>query len=463
MLSLVLMTALAAVPGRQLPDADVVLHAPSVQTASGLSALLDRAGRDAPSVATSQRLVFPLLDRDALSAERLAALGGAAASPLTSSVRGSRALACLSVADVKRFDEAMTSRVQAQGSATATSLPGVTGMRSGAGSVTLGWVRKRSEACTWSSAANEADATERDAIAALARPSGKRAKPKPGLAFAAAQLQGQADGDASRLTATGRTQLRGLPPLGRAGIARYAGTPMGGSAQAVLKLEQQGASRLLDPMLRRLSGVCSGCDAASLRAQLAKLGPLLTGEAVVRAGIFRPTEAGLRSQLGRYRALPFAVALQVKDAARVDALLAPLGARPGATAIPGGVRLGLAPGAELRLFRVGDTLLVGSSEALASELAAALPPKGAAQPHAGVVTLVPREVSAALARLPLLEVLASPELAPLLVVERELGGLLSASRRLELGLDPVPGAKGGRVAFAATWELSPQVGAPAPR
>ena len=126
------------------------------------------------------------------------------------------------------------------------------------------------------------------------------------------------------------------------------------------------------------------------------------------------------------------------------------------------MRLALAPGAELLLTRRGDSLLVGSNEALLESLASSLPEKGRAIAHAAEVVLVPRELTAALARLPLLEVMASPELAPLLLIERELGGLLGASRSLTVGLDRAKGTR-GTVAFDAAWELAPTVGTPGPR
>src|SRR5690606_3279167 len=160
-----------------------------------------------------------------------------------------------------------------------------------------------------------------------------------GLELRNAQLRGRFDGDDDSLRFRGQATVRRLPPLGRAGPSPYVGTPVEGTAQALLRLAPGRVGAALHPLLRRSLALCGACPRGQARVLSTQLGAALTGNAILRVGTFRPTGAGLRSDLGRFRALPVAMLFELRPGVDAGALLAPLGKLPGAEALPGGWKL----------------------------------------------------------------------------------------------------------------------------
>ena len=455
MLSPLLLTAvLAAAPGRELPDAELVVRAPSVQRAQGLAAFLDRAGRHAPTLGTWQQLVYPLLADAALSPERLAALGGAGDASLTGSVRGPQAMACLTLADPATFEAQLGRRLERFGTPTPVALKGLDGGRQvedGEGRV-QGFARRKGLACTWTAPAARATQAAREALQALqGRPA--KSSTAPGLDLVFAGGRARADGSAQDLRVEGTAASPRALPLLPPGASPYANVAVRGTSQVALRLEPRAGGAALTGALRRLAQLCAGCDRAVLQQATQRLAGQLTGAALLRVGTFRPTNEGLRSTLGRYRALPFALLAQHQPGTGVSTALASLRRLPGVTASEDGVILPLGGQASLHLGARDGHLYAASSAELARELLAdAAAPKAAGRlAHGAVVTADAPALARALDRVPLLEVLAVPELAALMALSHELGPLLGRTERLTLGLDRTGSAR--TVAFDARWEL----------
>src|SRR5690606_41361503 len=100
---------------------------------------------------------------------------------------------------------------------------------------------------------------------------------------------------------------------------------------------------------------------------------------------------------------------------------------------------------------------------LGGALLAAGPERGGTQAHALELTAEPRAIASALRRIPLLESLADPALAGLVVVSNTIGPLLAESLPLTLHADPLKAP--GRARLAATSRLArrPPPGARAQR
>lgn len=452
MLSALLLTAFAAGPTLAKPD--LVLHAPQVRNAAGVERFLERAGARAPILRDSQALVVPLLGAEALDHEALTRMGIRAAGSFTSSIRGGAALACFQVAEPTALDAALGERLARLGPVDTTTRPGTQASQrlSQGRNALAGWVRRGARACTWSAPVEVAEPVEREAVAALRRPADVRAKAS-GIEVRSAQLRGRIEGDAEALTFRGQGNLRRLPPLGRAGRSPYVGTKAGGTAQALVRLAPGRVDAALHPLLRRSLALCGSCPRGQARVLSQQLGTALTGNAIIRAGTFRPTGAGLRSDLGRFRALPVAMLFELRSGVEPDALLQPFGKLPGAVPVDGGFRLPLAPNATLTLAVRGGHLSLSTAEALGEALYAALPEAPGQQAHALELTADPRAIASALRRIPLLESLADPALAGLVVISNTVGPLLAESLPLTLHADPLETA--GRMRIEARWGLAP--------
>lgn len=451
MLSALLLSALAA--GPTLANPDLVMHAPQVRGAAGVASFLAQAGSRAPILRDSQALVVPLLGAEALDSEALNGIGVRTAGSFTSSIRGGAALACFQVAQPKAFDAAISERLARLGAVDATLRPGTHAAQrlSQGRSALAGWVRRGARACTWSAPVDRSAAVEREAMAALRRPADARAG-KTGLELQSAHLKGRLDGDAEALTFRGLGTLRRLPPLAGGGRSPYVGTPAGGTAQALLRLAPGRVDTALHPLLRRAFALCGSCPRAGARPLARRLGAALTGNAILRVGTFRPTGAGLRSDLGRFRALPLAMLFELRAGTDGAALLAPFGELPGAERSEGGWKVTLAPHATLTVAVREGHLSLSTAEALGDALLAAVPERGGTQAHALELTAEPRAIASALRRIPLLESLADPALAGLVVVSNTIGPLLAESLPLTLHADPLKAP--GRVRLEATWRLA---------
>src|SRR5690606_18907854 len=253
-------------------------------------------------------------------------LGSQSAGSLTASVRGGVALSCFQVADAKLLDAALAERLRRYG---ATEPLGRAG-RHASGRLRAGrrsqvaWARWGTRAWTWSAPGGQAGSAEVAARAALKAPTGARAGAK-GITLQSDLIHGTLDGDTRSLRFEGLARLRRLPPLGMAGASPYVGMAKAGTAQALVRVDPRRVPEALSPFLRRALAVCGSCPRGLSTTLSERLGAALTGNAVLRVGTFRPTDSGLRSDLGRLRALPTAVLFELSPKARnVTTLLAPL-------------------------------------------------------------------------------------------------------------------------------------------
>jgi hypothetical protein len=242
---------------------------------------------------------------------------------------------------------------------------------------------------------------------------------------------------ASGLTATVslRTEGQVLPALEPGGgPTRYGALAPPGLA--VLRLRF--APGAMPEVLARLAAAAPGGEAL---AELApRLAPLLTGQAAALVWQVR-VSTGLRTPEARFHAVKLALVAQTRDPAAATALL---GAMDPA-------RLSVREG-RLTLEVVGDSVVLANDEGARGRLVEALASATGAQAHALELRVDPPSVAAALAQVPLLEVVRTPELAGLLAASAELGPLLLASRTASLWLDP---AGQGGLAGQARWELDP--------
>jgi hypothetical protein len=394
---------------------------------------------------TWRREALPLLGVDVTRRDSVEGAGLDASGPLTVSRVEQHSLSCLKVADARRFGARVDAALKPLGTRFTLVRSGVTivAARDALGRVLGAVGTLGASACSLAGEGRTVEPLFPALVQALtAPPSG------PGLALAAtvpglAQLiipRGPtplAVGlTATALTATLGLRAQGLavPALLGGGPSPYAALTSPGLVVARARFDPAAMATVVARLARELP---SGEALAEVAPRLA---PLLTGHAVALAWEVRVTR-GLRTRPARFFALRLALAAQTRDPAAAQALLA--GIDPARLTRPEG---------RLTLAVVGDSVVLSNDDEARRRLEAALPSGAGTQAHGLEVVADPPRLADALAQVPLLEVVQTPELAGVLAVSAELGPLLLASRSAAFWLDAV-----GRTGHQGqlTWALDP--------
>jgi hypothetical protein len=461
MLAPLLASLLLSAAPRALPQAEAGLYVDRLDRLGGLGAFLSRAGERA-AVLRPQSWVgefHPLLPVDPTSEASLNAAGVDPAGAATVSLDAAGRMSCLSVSDPVRFNERARRRLEARGELWEGTVGGAAALaaKDPSGAAVAGVALRGRLSC--------AVAADRGGDALLRAASRAVGDAKvPGAWRGLSELRGAAhlvtshgafglDGTREGLTVEARLNALRLVPLEARRTSPYRLPGRG----PLLFVRAAARPDGVEPALRWAAGWllagCGRCDGAT-RSQLARaLAPHLTGSVAVWIRELRP-QGSLRTEAGRALAVRHAVLAELRPKVEAGTVLGTLERLPGASrsADGGEVELPLDGGALWARVEAGH-LVVANDRAAAEQARTAI----ASAPHALgrplEFALDPPELAKGLARIPLLEAVATPELAGLAAFSFELGPLLMASERIEGALWPT--ARGHRATLS--WRL-PAVG-----
>jgi hypothetical protein len=465
MLSLVLAATLAAAPApRAATAASTVVHIPRLDKLPGLHAFMSRAGTHAalarPSTWAAE--FHPFLSIDPMRPESLAAVGIDPAGAATISFIRRGKVSCARLADPMAFRMKAAEVLSAGGTTavkttTTQAVTKVSAPRSSGGRA--GYALKGQDMCSFATLYDDDDALEEAArlLAKAPAPDARLGK-LPGVAFVIqGPLVAGLDGTADTLRAEGTATRLPLPPFQTSGISPYGTLKLEGLLFSRAQVAPEGLSQAVSSVRWSVQQVCAACPPDQVEAVARAVTEQLTGHVVVLVDSVQ-VKASLRTPEGRFFAPRQAVAAEAKDAAKLNAALAPLAELPGATALADGYSLAL-KGGSVFIRQKGKHLVLGNDEAVVKTLLEALPDTGARLPHAVDFTADPKKVARALSQVSLMDIMASPQLGSLLLASSEVGPLLSNSERITGWLDSAPG---GSHRFSLTWTLPPASGKPAP-
>lgn len=456
MITALVVSALVAAAPRGLADAELVTWAPRASEVSTLLPFFARAGQGSVMVAPSswRESAHPLLQFDVTRPESMAAVGIAPGEGLSLSVRGPVSVGCHGLTDLATFEAAAKKRLERYGTVFRTEASGLVtlGARDGLNRVQAAAVIRGKDACSVSASGQTVEKLLPEVARALQKPLAgphlKAASELPGAQYflfperppsASTRIKGwatvalSAKGDT--LTADARSKGAPVTPLQGAGASPFAALDVPGVATARLRVVKEHLPGVLQQLVSSFPG------ARTLTPAATALAPHLTGNVAIVFSRVKVT-SGLRTPTARFFATRFVV---FAEAADVDAAKAVVEAIDPA---------GLA-------FREGkvDFGLQGSVVWLANEpevreaALAALPKAPGAQAHGAELDVDPKALAKALAAVPLLEIVQSPELSGVLVAATELGPLLQLTRRVRGWLDATPS---GTQRAQLTWTLEPE-------
>lgn len=460
LVSLAAVVLVAAPKG--LPDAELITWAPKVSEVSTLLPFFARAGQGSVMVAPSswRESAHPLLAFDVTRPESIAAVGIAVNEGLSLSVRGPISLGCHGVADLAAFEAACKARLARFGTFFRQETGGLVtlGARDGLNRVQAAALIKGKESCAVSGSGNSIEKLLPDVAKVLTSkaPAGPHVKATTELPAAQyflvperpqdpnARLKGwgvlalSAKGD----TLTVDAKSKGVPmsTVQGAGPSPFANLSVPGVATVRARLSKAELPGLVSQVFSSMPGGRTLSPAAQ------ELAPNLTGNVAFVFSRVKVT-SGLRSGPARFFAARFVMLAEVADAKAAQALVEALDQKA-------------------LVFREGrlEAGVSGAVVWLANDLdvkdaaLAALPKAAGTQKHGGELELDPKALSRALASVPLLEIVQSPELSGVLVAATELGPLLDLTARVRGWVDSTS-ATTQRAQL--TWTLEPSA-APSP-
>jgi hypothetical protein len=215
-------------------------------------------------------------------------------------------------------------------------------------------------------------------------------------------------------------------------------SPLGAfAAEGVLTARARFAKNAMPGLLEQLvHRVPAGGELAKAAAVVA---PHLTGNSALLVSHVKVT-SGLRTPAARFFAVRFAVLAETTDADAVKAALAALD--PKALSMREGT---------VSVTIEGNVVVLSNDDEVKRKALAALASATGAQAHGLEVHVTPPLLARALAQVPLLEVVQTPELAQFLAASAELGPLLLASERADGWLDVAGATHRGQL----VWSLDP--------
>jgi hypothetical protein len=457
MLALVAAVVLAAGP-RAHPAAHLSIYVPRLDKTAELTAFMRAAGqRTALLHPDSWRGEFhPLLYLDPTDPAALAAAGIDPTGSATLSYVADARVSCVTLKDVKRFEERVASRLSGAGAPWKSSADGVplVGAAS-AGRVLVGYALKGKEACAVQGQGSNVQVLLNDLAKVVSKtsagPEWKRAAALPGTAFVVSRYGSTGlKGTAQSLTAEGRTAKLPLPALDPAGPSPYALLAPSGLAFVRARVSAEGRGAMGRTLLAQLLDLCQACDPGAMTQVADAIVPRLTGDVLLRVDKAKVGET-LRTQASRYFAVRHAWVVEVTESGEVAKGLAKLGEWKMVKKTLDGYAVSTRAG-ELLVGLVGTHLYVGNDAAAVKAALEGLDGKAGKLAHGAEFFVDPGLVAKGLSQIPLLDVMGSQDLAALFAVGTELGPLLSASERISGWVDPAPE---GAHAFQATWVLKP--------
>lgn len=233
------------------------------------------------------------------------------------------------------------------------------------------------------------------------------------------------------LTVDVKTNGRALPTLAGPGASPYANFAPAGMFSLRARFTKSAMNGLVSQFIHRVPLT------ADLSKSGASLAPLLTGNAAVVLSHVKVT-TGLRTPQARFFAVRFAVLAETNDPAAAQAVVDALD--PKMLAVKEG---------SLSVAVSGSTVIISNDDEAKKAALAALASAGGKQSHAIEFIGFPVLVANALAQVPLLEAVQTPELAALLGVSTELGPLLLASESAVGWVEPAGTSSRAQL----TWKL----------
>lgn len=438
-LTLVLLAGPAKAPAtpRGPADAEFAFFVPDFSVAADLVPFLDAAGDHSALLRREgwRNDVHPLLRVDVSRKDSLVEAGIDPAGSGTLSFRGDYTFSCVTLADPKKYETACADRLKGYGVPFRKELDGATivGAKDSLDRVIAGYAIRGRESCALSGQGTSVEKPLLELGKLLGKP------PTTAQWKAIAGLPGQAMLIAPRvavgLKGSGLT-LTSEFKSARAPVARLAGagpTPYGGATwDGMFWLRMRVDPTQLAPELAQLAAMlqrlCPACDPAALTDTATALAPTLTGNAVVYVQQVK-VQGSLRTLGPRFFAHKGAFLAEASDPKAARAALENLSRIKGAKASDDGYTLQLRDGTLQLGVRDNHVYLADDAAALAA-LFKGLPAAESKQAHGAEYSIDPERVAKALAQVPVVDVLAVPELAALLAISAEAGPLLLASEKM---------------------------------
>lgn len=460
MISTLLMAACVAAAPKGLADAELITWAPKAGEVSTLLPFFTRAGQGSVMVspASWRESVHPVLEFDVTRPESIAAVGIAVNEGLSLSVRGPISVGCHGVADGPVFEAACRKRLERFGTVFKADAEGVTtlGARDGLNRVQAAVLIKGKEACAVAASGQTVEKLLPDVLKQLGKPlSGPHLKAAAELpatqyflfperpAAANAPFKGWAtlalSSKADTLTVDAKSKGAPVSQLQGAGTSPFAALAVPGVATLKLRLSKDQLPGLFDQLFPSFPGGRTLTPAAK------ELAPHLTGNVAVVFSRVKVT-SGLRSPVARFFAARMVVLAEASDPKAAQALVDAID--PKALAFKEGTLSAGLAGSVVMLSNDGDAK---------DAVVAALVTSAGSQKHGAELDVDPKALAKALAAVPLLEIVQSPELSGVLIAATELGPLLQLTNRVRGWLDSTS-ATTQRAQL--TWTLDAERSAP---
>ncbi len=444
MSSLLLMLLVAAPQVKAPPDAEVVVFIARLDGLGKALPFFDAAGTRSgvlrPEAWRDQ--AFPLLSVDVTSPDSLAAAGFDPASGLTMSTLGERTISCVGLADPKRYQARVAEKLARLGTPF-TQLEGgvqVSATRDPINRVLAAVVTQGRETCAMVGNGLSVEKQLGALVKALKEPlKTPQLKEVPGpvnvlVNRGTEHVTASVNTKALVLTVDARATGLPLATLQGPGPSPLGAFSADGLFVARARFAKSAMPAVLEQVVRR---VPMGAELAKATALVA---PRLTGNTALLVSHVKVT-SGLRTPAARFFAVRFALLAETTDPESVKGALAALD--PKALSMREG---------SVSLTIEGNIVLLSNDEEVKRKALAALTNAAGPQAHALELRAVPPLVAKALAQVPLLEAVQTPELAQLLAASAELGPLLLASDRAEGWVDT---AAAGAHRAQLTWSLDP--------
>jgi hypothetical protein len=438
MILTVLTAVLLGAAPKGLTDAELIMWAPKAGDVSTLLPFFARAGQGSVLLAPSswKERIHPLVEFDVTRPESLVAVGIAPNDGLSRSVRGPVTVSCHGVSDGPIFEATCRRRLERFGTVFTSTAGGVTtiGARDALNRVQAAVLIKGKDSCSIAAGGQSVEKLLPDLLKQLSRPlSGPYLKATAELpatqyflfperpAASSSRFQGWAT---VALTARGDTltvdaKSKGLPisTLQGAGTSPFAALQVPAVAVLKLRLAKAQLPGLIDQLFPSIPGGRTLTPAAK------ELAPHLTGNVAVVFSRVKVT-SGLRSPAARFFATRLVVLAETDHQKAAQTVIDALDPKA-LTFREGAFEVGL----------TGQVVMLSNDREVKESVLMALAKSAGSQKHGAEFEIDPKALAKALAAVPLLEVLQSPELSGVVVAATEIGPLLHLTNRVHGWLD----------------------------
>ncbi len=438
--ALLVTLVLTAAPAMRAPaDAEFAYFVPKLSDLEAMVPFLDAAGERAGLLRREgwRNDVHPLLRVDITRKDSLVEAGIDSGSAATLSYRGTLSWSCVTLADVKKFEAACSEKLKSWGVVFRKDADGSTlvGSKDSLGRVLAGYALKGKESC----AISASGASVEKPLMELGKLMGKA--PAGAMWKTAAALPGQAvlispmavvGLKAKDLTLTSEFKSARLPlaKLAGAGATPYGGTSYDAMVWARMRVEPAQLPVLLAQLTANVGRLCPACDSAAMTDAVTALAPAMTGNALVLVPQAK-VKGSLRTFAGRFFSVQLALLGEASDPKAAREALESLQKVKGAKALENGegYSLLLREG-EVKIGVRGSHVYFGNDGAAIEAALTAVPAEPGKQAHGVEFGVDPSRVAKGLSQVPLVDVLAVPELVALVGLSAEGGPLLLASEKM---------------------------------